>query len=285
MTNGVYIALSAFGPDRVRTLGQPAFFAIAAAAGAEGVEVRRELFADAVPPLSAMAAFGRDLGLRRRYSVPFELHGADGALQADELARYAAEAEALGADVLKVSLGHAPEVPDRAALASLVAGLPCRLLIENDQTPQGGRLAPLAAFLEATADLAIGLTFDVGNWSWTGEDAVDAIARLAPSVAYVHCKSAATEAGKLVARPLAPASALAAAVFSALPPGLPRAIEFPIEHPPIMLKQHDRQVAAQLIESGAFSHRSDASIRSENALVGDDLIAATRHHVNQLAGL
>ena len=174
MTNGVYIALSAFGPDRVRTLGQPAFFAIAAAAGAEGVEVRRELFADAVPPLSAMAAFGRDLGLRRRYSVPFELHGADGTLQADELARYAAEAEALGADVLKVSLGHAPEVPDRAALASLVAGLPCRLLIENDQTPQGGRLAPLAAFLEATADLAIGLTFDVGNWSWTGEDAVDA---------------------------------------------------------------------------------------------------------------
>ena len=33
-----------------------------------------------------------------------------------------------------------------------------------------------------------------------------------------------------------------------------------------MLKQHDRQAAAQLIESGTISHRPDASIRSENAL-------------------
>jgi hypothetical protein len=32
-----------------------------------------------------------------------------------------------------------------------------------------------------------------------------------------------------------------------------------------MLKQHDRQAAAQLIESGAISCRPDDSIRSESA--------------------
>ena len=38
------------------------------------------------------------------------------------------------------------------------------------------------------------------------------------------------------------------------------------KHPPIMLKQHDRQAAAQGRESGAIFHRPDAAIRSESVL-------------------
>jgi galactofuranosylgalactofuranosylrhamnosyl-N-acetylglucosaminyl-diphospho-decaprenol beta-1,5/1,6-galactofuranosyltransferase len=42
-----------------------------------------------------------------------------------------------------------------------------------------------------------------------------------------------------------------------------------LEHPSIMLKQLDRQAAAQLIESGAISCRPDESIRPEGALAPD----------------
>lgn len=249
MTGRVFIALSAFGAERVRLLGQAAFLAVAAAAGADGAEIRRELFDGRPLPLGELRAFAAALGLGIRYSVPFALYGADGRLGAEELAGYADEAGRLGAEALKVSLGHAPAAPDFAELAGIVAALPCPLLIENDQTPEGGRLAPLAAFIEAAAasGLSLALTFDIGNWRYTGEDATAAIGRLAPHVAYVHCKTAAKRDGRLDVEPFGPASDLAPVIFGALTPGLPRAVEFPI--------------------------------------AGDDLVAATRHHVTQLATL
>jgi sugar phosphate isomerase/epimerase len=185
-------------------------------------------------------------GLRLFYSAPFELFDADGALAGDALAALIAEAETLGAEVLKFSLGHAPADADLTELASRLAGVRVRILIENDQTQQGGRLGPLADFLaRARADgLPLGLTFDVGNWRWTGEDALEAARVLGPHVAYVHCKAGVERDGGLVAEPFDPADPAPAQIFARF---APRAIEYPI--------------------------------------VGDDLDRATRMHVARLAAL
>jgi hypothetical protein len=89
-----------------------------------------------------------------------------------------------------------------------------------------------------------------------------------------------TEDGR--ARVLVGDSRLAASLLGeALPAG-----DQALEHPPIMLKQHDRQAAAQLIDSGATSCRPDESIRLESALADDlDRLAAQLSALDGLAVL
>ncbi|MDR3516560.1 MAG: hypothetical protein P4M00_12125 [Azospirillaceae bacterium] len=228
----VFVALSAFGADTVRRHGQAHFLALVAEAGAAGAEIRRELFGDVLPPLEPLRAVARAAGLRLVYSAPFELYDVHGALQGEALAVLAAEAHAVGAEILKVSLGYAGLSADAAALARGLDALPVPVLIENDQTPQGGRIAPLRAFLalmaSSTPAPSLRVTFDIGNWAWTGDDAAIAAAALGDAVTYVHCKAAATRDGRLTAVPLETEAPETRALFACFAPNLPRAIEYPI---------------------------------------------------------
>jgi sugar phosphate isomerase/epimerase len=117
------------------------------------------------------------------------------------------------------------------ALNVQLAAAPVALLVENDQTAHGGALAPMARFLAAARDigLPVGLTFDIGNWRWVGEDAQQAARLLAPYVRYVHCKAVLEDGGRLSARAVSEDDPAWRAVFAHFAPGVQRAIEFPLE--------------------------------------------------------
>ncbi|MES2260030.1 MAG: sugar phosphate isomerase/epimerase [Pseudomonadota bacterium] len=228
--SAVLVATSAYGVGAVRQLGQTYFIDIVADAGADGIEIRRELFTSDTPDLARMGQAIADRGLYSVYSAPVELWGEDGQPQYDALREAMAEAAQLGARYLKVSLGHFPEYVDLAPLVAYLAAAPVPLLVENDQTAHGGAIDGMARFLPAVnrAGAQVGMTFDIGNWHWAGVDPEAAAALLAPHVRYVHCKAVSREGGRLTAVPVSDNDPVWRALFSHFAQGVQRAIEFPL---------------------------------------------------------
>ncbi|MFF5864536.1 AP endonuclease [Pseudomonas sp. NPDC012596] len=228
--NPVSISLSSYGADLVRQQGQESFLELLAAAGVTRVEWREELFDDA-PDAAALSAASHALGLECLYSSPLELWTPDGQLD-PRLPAKLALARAFGAVALKVSLGHYHPQLDLTALQALLHDGAPVLLVENDQTPQGGRIEPLLQFFQRSEALVLplGMTFDIGNWQWQGESALQAAQQLGRWVRYVHCKAVQREAsGRLVA--VVPQAADLVAwetLFDEFTPGLVRAVEYPL---------------------------------------------------------
>lgn len=245
-TKQTTVALSAFGASTVKSLGQERFVPVVASAGANGIEIRRELF-EGEAGLETLRDLIEGHRLFAVYSAPMELWREDHRLDREALASMLGEAERLGARFLKVSLGHYGQSSPLPELAAALAVSQVRLLVENDQTPYGGRPAPLADFFAACerAGLPCGMTFDIGNWRWTDTDPAAAAEGLGRYVEYVHCKGVEASGGRLKAVPLEDEDASWRRLFRHFQPAVPRAIEFP--------------------------------------LVGDDLVAVTRHHLTQIA--
>ena len=230
MKQEILISLSSFGASEVSRLGQAQYARLAAQAGADGVEVRGELLSDSDAELPAIAEAAPTLG--RIFSSAEPLLSRDGALNLGALGRGLRAARALAAKRLKMSIGSgAAAAPD--ALRTLADHLKCatiELLIENDQTTDAGTLSALGRFLSAAdaQGLALGVTFDIGNWHWVGECPQQAASALASRVRYVHCKGVQHRAHRWVATPIADSAAPWRAVLRALPTGLPWAIEYPL---------------------------------------------------------
>jgi len=244
----VLISLGAFGAAEVRRHGQLWFTRLAQAAGADGVEVRGELLVDAAAELPAIARAAREHGSGLVYSSPEGLWGVDGALDTAALTRALDATQALGAPRLKMSIGgfgrgSADAFPQ---LAQALRARGTELVIENDQTVSAGTLGALRPFFAQAraAGLPLGMTFDMGNWHWTGDCALEAARTCGPQVVYVHCKGVQRQPQRWIAVPLADSAAPWRTVLRTLPRGLPWAIEYPLQ--------------------------------------GDDLLAVTREHVAQL---
>jgi len=90
----------------------------------------------------------------------------------------------------------------------------------------------LSRFFRACRErnVPVKMTFDIGNWHWTGEEPAIAAARLSEHVAYIHCKHAEQRGDAWTALAL-PNDAKASwrEVLSALPQHVPLAIEYPIQ--------------------------------------------------------
>lgn len=227
---GVLISLSSFGAAEVRRHGQLWFTRLAARAGADGVEVRGELLVDADAELSEIADAAS--AMQRVYSSPDGLWAADGSLDRDALALGMDRARTLGAPRLKMSIGGfgAASAGTLAALRDRLAGAPAELVIENDQTASAGTIDALARFFGAAdeAGLALGMTFDMGNWHWMGECPQQAASAFARRVRYVHCKGVQRQPQRWVAVPIAESAAPWRTVLRAMPADVPRAIEYPL---------------------------------------------------------
>ena len=121
----------------------------------------------------------------------------------------------------------------RTALRPLLAQGGPALLVENDQTPQGGRIEPLLRFFQRVEELGmpLGMTFDIGNWHWQGESPRQAARQLGRWVRYVHCKAVRRrDDGRLVAvPPLAADLGEWDGLLGEFTPGVTRAVEFPLE--------------------------------------------------------
>lgn len=237
MPRQLLVSLSSFGADLALRDGQAPLLRLCAEAGADGVEVRSELLRGETGELAELGALARDLELERVYSHHEPLWSHAGALDAAAFERARDGARQLGARRFKMSLGpHYGARGERGAEAieqlrpALAADDALELVVENDQTV-GGTLPPLADFLGAArrAGVAIGMTFDLGNWHWLGEDPAEAARVLAPHVVYVHCKGVQRQPGKWVAVPLAESSVPWRSTLRLLPGDVPHAIEYPLQ--------------------------------------------------------
>ena len=229
----VLISLSSYGAAEVRRHGQLWFTQLAQQAGADGVEVRGELLNRPAEELPEIRRFASQHGSQVVYSSPEGLWAPHGALDLGALQRGLDAAELLDAPRLKMSIGRfGPE--SHADLAQLAGVLgrhgDTELLIENDQTACAGTLDALQSFFAAAErqGLRLGMTFDMGNWHWSGECPQEAARAFTGRVRYVHCKGVQRHARRWVAVPLDDSAAPWRAVLRALPRGVPWAIEYPL---------------------------------------------------------
>ncbi|WP_296258224.1 MULTISPECIES: sugar phosphate isomerase/epimerase family protein [unclassified Pseudomonas] len=231
----VAISLGAFGADFVRERGQASFIPLLVAAGVNRIELREELFTGdlARQNFPALAQAIGAQGLECLYSAPLELWLEGQRLPNPQLQPTLQRAAACGAAWLKVSLGHLSEDSDVAALAERLAPYDVHLLVENDQTPQGGRIEPLADFFARVEALQmpIGMTFDIGNWQWQEQSASAAAQQLGRYVEYLHCKAVSRNAAdRLVAVPPRQTDLERwELLLKHMPVGLPRAVEYPLQ--------------------------------------------------------
>ncbi|WP_345829534.1 sugar phosphate isomerase/epimerase [Erwinia sp. HDF1-3R] len=246
MKRDIIVVTAAYGRECVEQQGgQQALLPIVAEAGADGVEIRRELFtAEALNHLAETGAAIAQARLKAVYSVPEALFTAQGELN-PHIDRHLAEAQQLGAQRLKYALGHYPRDICRQQLQQHLSGQPVELLVENDQTDDG-KLAALEGWFNdgGGAQNETGMTFDMGNWLWVGDDPLAAAARLSRFVRYIHVKAAVADKSGWRAIALDEADNLWRETLARLPGDVPRAIEFPLE--------------------------------------GNDLVAITRHYVDLL---
>lgn len=233
MGRKIIVVTAAYGADKVREAGgQRAILHVIAGAGADGVEIRRELFNEAeLASLSTLAGSIELLGLLACYSAPDALFTPDGILN-PMLPRYLEEAATLNALWLKVSLGHFSDRQQLDALRALLDETGMTLVVENDQTNYG-QLAPMQRFKAAcrVMNLPVTLTFDMGNWLWVGESPEEAAKHLAPAVSYIHVKAAVPHQQLYRAVPPDHDSTRWQALLDQLPADAPRGIEFPLEGP------------------------------------------------------
>jgi sugar phosphate isomerase/epimerase len=233
----VVIVASAFGPDAIRRDGHAAWAQVAARAGADGFEVRRELFAQEFDAQSdALASLGeriRTAGLWSVYSTPATLFRDDGTLDRAALSLAIDEAAALNARIVKLQLGGSESgiVVDASALDHLLSAAGAsraRIVVENGQLVAGGNIGAFETLFHALPpESGIAMTFDTGNWHWTGQNPLDAARRLAPHVGYVHCKAVMGEGARRFPAAPADGDTRFATLLAHLPGDVPRGIEYP----------------------------------------------------------
>ncbi|EYS93955.1 glutamine ABC transporter ATP-binding protein [Cupriavidus sp. SK-4] len=242
----VLISLTAYGADLALRDGQAALARIAAAAGADGVEFRSELQRGHKDEVREQREVAGEHGLSVVWSSPEGLWNDAGSLDAAALDRAFTTALALDATRVKMSLGGYRQGTALEALLPWLRHDGIELVVENDQTAQAGTVPPLRDFFARTRALgeSVPMTFDMGNWHWTGEDPLDAAQVLGAGVDYVHCKGVQRTPAKWIAVPLDQSAAPWRSVLRRLPSHVARAIEFPLQ--------------------------------------GEDLVQVTRHHVELL---
>jgi sugar phosphate isomerase/epimerase len=226
----VIVPLNAFDSSEVTTNGHSSIVKLIAEAGAYGIEIRRELLAAGDHQLEQIKSEIDRFGLFTVYSAPMECWKEDCQLNKEQLKLIFQEAVVLGANWVKVSLGHFHQ--DKSNIAELGEFLKkqkdIQLLVENDQTPYGGNVQHLQLFFESVVQqgLPVKMTFDAGNWYYTGQDVETALKKLAPFVCYLHLKQV-TEALETI--PLQQVGEHSwKKVMSSFPADIVKALEFPI---------------------------------------------------------
>lgn len=190
----VFVCMNSIPTERLQTLGHLEIIKRLAAAGADGIEIRKELLTQD-DKLEKLGALCKELNLAVYYSAPEFLFGPDHQLNEQGFKQRTWEAQELGADLLKLPLGSYHEKETNMSYVSEVLrenwpndGL--AITIENDQTPGGGNVQTITHFLSRckTLDMPIEMTFDTGNWLYTDEEPMMAARELAGYVVYIHLK-------------------------------------------------------------------------------------------------
>lgn len=234
----IIVTTSAFGSDKVIGLGQAYFIPIVAGAGGNGIEIRRELFANQPFPLQEIQNLIKQYQLTAVYSAPETIWKEDGIVNQIGLQNAIQEGISIGSVLIKMPLGnYMPNDSDLQSLHQILRDYRLQdkgiqFTVENDQTACGGRIENLDRFLAncKSNSVPVKMTFDIGNWQWTGTNVFEAAGQMKEYVVYIHCKHVEENYGKHHTVPL-PSSRDAAwrELLAILPTDIPRAIEFPLE--------------------------------------------------------
>lgn len=251
MSAPVFICANAFGPKFVKHHGHATAANLASRAGAAGLEVRQELMTPADYPLSSLKSVLDNLQLSCTFSAKFHIWNYEHCDTASFF-KVLDIAEELDARLLKVSIGALPMDPSisKSELESIGERLKqstVRLVIENDQTPEGGDISVMEKALDLLAQAGIdaGLTFDTGNWFWVGENPIDAARQLGARVEYVHCKSIdIVNDQPRVCQPRGIHLADWSTLWTAFKPNTLRSIEFPLAQEDSIDLNHNALVAS-----------------------------------------
>ncbi|WP_050179992.1 sugar phosphate isomerase/epimerase family protein [Domibacillus robiginosus] len=226
----IVIPMNAFGDAQVKERGQVSLFHQLIERGIEGIEIRRELLQFSDRPLAQFRTERYTV-----YSAPIELFKKDGTFNQENLEIVVQEMKEIKADTLKLPLGSFTDMHsdvkemDRFFRRTLPTG--ARWLVENDQTKEGGKIEPLAAFFRVcvTEGVVAGFTFDTGNWQYTGESVQEAFHVLKDHIKYLHVKHV-NETGQGLQTVPVPLGEQAdwEVIMDLLPAAIPIALEFPL---------------------------------------------------------
>ncbi|MEH7307668.1 sugar phosphate isomerase/epimerase family protein [Neobacillus drentensis] len=252
----VIVPINAFDRFEVLKKGQTSFIRLIADSGAFGIEIRRELLSEQDPSLDSIRQEIEQYHLFTVYSAPIELWKEDHGLNEKELIEIFQEGIELGAKWIKVSLGHfhkgQSNVCELNTFLNQHQGI--QLLVENDQTLQGGIINHLTSFFESATeqDTPVKMTFDAGNWFYSGQDVDEALSKLSPFVLYLHLKQVEDDNGKFITVPLQKDGGHSwEKIMNRFPAEMMKALEFPIEP-----KEKTKEFVQMITERAALSCNS-----------------------------
>lgn len=229
----VIIPLNAYSNERMTIKEHEVFIEAAAKAGAYGVEIRRELLPETGIALQDIRRAVESHCLISVYSAPIEMWKEDGSFNKESIMDVLFEAAELGVQSVKLSLGHFQQhssLIDCKCFFNQHLGS-IKLLVENDQTLHGGNIKRLVNFFEnaSTQGIPVSMTFDIGNWRYTGENVNQAKEQLKKHVVYLHLKHVVETEDGLETLPLPfDGNAQWKQIIKNFSEDLPAALEFPI---------------------------------------------------------
>ncbi|MFS0891243.1 sugar phosphate isomerase/epimerase family protein [Peribacillus frigoritolerans] len=231
----VFVCMNSIPAEKLQALGHHEIIKLVAAAGADGIEIRKELLTpdDSLEELGALC---RELNLAIYYSAPDFLIGSNHQMNEIVFKCLAREADELGAELLKMPLGNYDFFETdmfrmNEALVENLQNREMKITIENDQTLGGGNVNRIAHFLSCSEkfDIPIRLTFDTGNWLYTEEVPMEAAKGLAGYVDYIHLKQVRREKEGWVTEPVSmPLLPEVMELLEKFNGTCPVAIEFPV---------------------------------------------------------
>ncbi|WP_203641367.1 sugar phosphate isomerase [Levilactobacillus andaensis] len=168
------------------------------ATGIRNIELRREYNAGGMGELQQLNQLRLANRLVYFYSVPTDLF-VNQRLNID-LLQYISEAQQLGASYIKMTLGDFNHIKSADQIPALLRLLPddIELNIENDQTSANSNVQKLMSFFDLfdQYERRVGFVNDVGNWIFTGQDALKVTDELVKDTRFVHLKSYVLQAEK-----------------------------------------------------------------------------------------
>ncbi|GEP19599.1 sugar phosphate isomerase/epimerase family protein [Pediococcus argentinicus] len=194
------------------------------------VEIRREYFRDLVQEIPEISSVVQSRNLDLYYSVPDEVF-VDGKLN-PKLEEYLKEAQQMNVSKIKWNIGDFEHFSGnlKETLEPLMKyGI--EINIENDQTQTSGRIEPIKKFMKAVQDSNsdIGYVYDLGNWPFTGDDAMEASKELGQFARYIHVKDVEITDGKPDVKPLDGGQIDWRSILDVLPSDVPIALEYPAD--------------------------------------------------------
>lgn len=240
----VIIPLNAYSNERMTIKEHEVFISAAAKAGAHGVEIRRELLPEGDVSFEDIRQAIENHGLTSVYSAPVEMWNEDGSFNKESIMDVLMEAAEIGSQSVKLPLGHFGQhlsLVDCKSFFNQHLGS-IKLLVENDQTLHGGNIERLVNFFENASihGIPVSMTFDIGNWQYTGEDVNQAKEQLKKHVVYLHLKYVIETENGLETLPLPfDHNAKWRQIMKGFSEDLPAALEFPI---------HDKELTKSYID-------------------------------------